>query len=234
MVVRAIVLALLRPFVALTVEGLDQVPRTGGFLLVANHLHNADPILIQAALKRPVHFMAKEELFRVPLISTIARLAGSFPVNRQRPGRAAIRHARELLAHGIPVGMFPEGTRSKTGQLATAYPGAGAIAVASRCPIAPVAIWGTERLPGGAGSGQRRRRSSRFDYRYSVTVRFGEPFDLSPALLEAPRASAAATAEIMAAIASILPPSYHGVYGGEVANQDDLAGSSSAPRSSAR
>lgn len=231
--VRAVVLLLVRLVLSLRVSGYEHVPSSGAFLLVANHLHNADPVLIQAVLTRPVHFMAKEELFRVPVVAQIVRLVGSFPVNRQRPGRAAIRQAQLLLHHGVPVGMFPEGTRSKSGQLAPAYAGAGAIAIAAGCPILPVAIVGTEQLPGGAGS-EYQRADSRRRLRPRVVIRFGEPFELPSAVLDSPRASAAATALMMARIASLLPAAYHGVYGETGTDQDGPAGASSSPRASAR
>lgn len=207
-VVRWLILLLMRPFVALTIEGLDEMPSSGAFLLVSNHLHNADPIILQAALRRPVHFMAKHELFRVPILSAIIRLVGSFPVNRQQPGRAAIGHAVALLAAGIPVGLFPEGTRSKTGKLGSAFSGAGLIAIKSDCLIVPVAISGTERLPGGATAGDRAHPPGWPLRRYSVVVQFGTPFVLSSKVRQEPRAATAATTEVMRRISAMLSPVY--------------------------
>jgi 1-acyl-sn-glycerol-3-phosphate acyltransferase len=211
-VVRWLILTLIRPVIALTIEDLDRVPEDGAFLLVANHLHNADPVLIMAALHRPVHFMAKQELFREPILALILRLVGAFSVDRDRPGRAAIRQAEVLLANDIPVGMFPEGTRSRTGLLGPAFAGAGLIAARSRQPIIPVAIWGTERLPGGAGAkslapGRRWPRS-----RYPVEIRFGEAFTLPPEVFDQRRPAIAATSMIMEKIASMLPDDYYRPY----------------------
>lgn len=206
--VRLALMAVLFPVVDLRIEGLNQVPPRGAFLLIANHLHNADPVMIQVALQRPVHFMAKQELFRVPVLKTIIELVGSFPVNRERPGRAAIRRAVSLLKSGIPIGMFPEGTRSKSGELGPAFPGAGLIAVESAVQILPVAIIGTEFLPGGS----KRRPSWRpgRPLRYRVTVRFGLLEPLPAAITSAPKSSAAATEFMMTRIAALLPPGFHG------------------------
>lgn len=210
-VVRWLLLHALRPFLDLTIEGLGNIPATGPFLFVANHAHNADPILLEIAVTRPVHFMAKQELFRNPILGWAIRRAGAFPVDRGRPDRAAIRHAEALLAQGIAAGMFPEGTRSKTGRLQPAFLGAGLIAVRSGVPILPAAIVGTEspslRQPNAGEPAQRRRR---------VTIRFGAPFAL-PTKIEGDRVTAAQATELMMTeIARLLPDAYRGVYAARV------------------
>lgn len=220
-VVRRLLLLVIRPFMDLTIEGLENVPASGPLLFVANHVHNADPILLEMAITRPVHFMAKQELFRNPVLAWLLRRAGAFPVDRGRPDRAAIRRAEALLAQGIAVGMFPEGTRSKSGRLQPAFPGAGLIAVRSGALILPAAIVGTENpslhqagARPGAGAGdpaQRRRR---------VAIRFGEPFSL-PAGSSGTRFSATqATELIMTEIARLLPVTHRGVYAAHVATPE--------------
>ena len=210
---RWLLLQIIRPFISLTVDGLERVPKTGSFLVVCNHLHNADPILLEMALPRPVHLMAKQELFRNPILGWLVRRTGAFPVNRGRADRAALRHAEALLRSGIPVGMFPEGTRSKSRSLQAAYPGAGLIALRSRAVILPAAIYGTEELPFNGDPASRSGAPNRRASRYRVTIRFGAPFAL-PTEVEGVRHGAAqASAILMAAIADLLPPAYRGVYG---------------------
>lgn len=219
-VVRQLLLWAIRPFLEFTIEGLENVPASGPVLFVANHAHNADPILLEMAMTRPVHFMAKQELFRNPLLAWLIRRAGAFPVDRGRPDRTAIRHAETLLAQGIAVGMFPEGSRSKSGRLQPAFPGAGLIAVRSGAPILPATIVGTEhpslRPPDAnpnakAGGPAQRRR---------VTIRFGAPFSL-PTEIDGARVNAAQATELMMTeIARLLPAAYRGVYAAHVGEPD--------------
>ncbi|MCS7051571.1 MAG: 1-acyl-sn-glycerol-3-phosphate acyltransferase, partial [Thermomicrobium sp.] len=122
---RLFVVPLLRLLIRFRIEGLEHVPRSGPALVAANHLHNADPVLIIAAFTRPVLFMAKKELFAVPLVRWFVRQSGAFPVDRGRPDRQALRQAEQLLREGMLVGIFPEGTRSVTGGLQPPHPGIG-------------------------------------------------------------------------------------------------------------
>ncbi|MDQ3653695.1 MAG: 1-acyl-sn-glycerol-3-phosphate acyltransferase [Chloroflexota bacterium] len=213
-VVRWFLLQAIRPFIKLTIDGLESVPRSGSFLFIANHLHNADPILLETAITRPVHFMAKKELFRSRLLASGLRLVGAFPVDRGRPDRAAIRRAEALLSHGIAVGMFPEGTRSKTGQLQPAFPGAGLIAVRSGMLILPACIAGTERLPLNGLKAQGRLTVAGPPFRrHEVTIRFGAPFALADDPAGGRMSAARATEQMMIEIARLLPEPYRGMYG---------------------
>src|SRR5919202_504397 len=117
------VLALLRLTIGFRIEGLENVPRDGGALVISNHLHNLDPILLVAAFPRPVQFMAKKEVFPVPVVGWIARQAGAFPIDRGAVDRAALRYAEGLLERGSLVGIFPEGTRSTTGGIRESHAG---------------------------------------------------------------------------------------------------------------
>lgn len=145
---------------AVRVEGLSHVPSSGPVILCANHRSWLDPPLVGAVVPRPVHFMAKEELFRHRLLAAFLRLLGAFSVRRHTPDRTAIRHALKLLGEGKIVGLFPEGTRSKTGRLGAAEPGAALLAIAAGAPVVPVGISGSYR-------------------RGQLVVRFGPPVDLS-------------------------------------------------------
>jgi 1-acyl-sn-glycerol-3-phosphate acyltransferase len=212
-VLRAFLLGLLRVVIGLRVEGLANVPRSGPILVAGNHLHNADPILVEIAMPRPLHFMAKKEVFGVPVISWFARSSGSFPVDRGKPDRSAIRAAQARLKDGIAVGMFPEGTRSVTRSLKAALPGAAMIAQLSGAPVLPVATTGSERLP---FNGTKARRGDGLPEpergHRGVRIRFGEPFTI-PREVDGRRLSHdEATERLMAEIVRLLPPDYRGVY----------------------
>jgi 1-acyl-sn-glycerol-3-phosphate acyltransferase len=128
------------------IEGLENVPEKGPVIIVANHVSNWDPIVIGCAVERQVHFMAKKELFEIPFLGFLISVLGSFPVDRGCVDRAAIRQTLKLLNQGEIVGIFPEGTRSKTGELLPPSPGAAYIALKAQVPICPVALLGTNKI----------------------------------------------------------------------------------------
>lgn len=208
---RLAVNAALRPLVGLRIDGWRRMPRRGPLLVVANHLHNVDPVVISAALPRPLYYMGKRELFTHPVGGWVSRQFGAFPVNRGTIDRAALRQARALLDEGLAVGLFPEGTRSTTGALGPVQPGVALLALQSGVPILPVAISGTESLPFDAKATGRPRRG-----RPRVRVAVGRPFTLPPRPA-ARRAGdreelVAATSRIMREVAALLPPAYRGAY----------------------
>lgn len=152
------------------VEGVENIPQTGGVLLVANHASYLDPPLLGSAASRPVHFMAKAELFKIPVLSWALPRVKAFPVRRGAADRSAIRTSIELLRQGEVVGIFPEGTRTPTGQLLPPQRGAGLIAVRAGVPVVPVGLVGTFR-PFGFRKGLPRINR--------LVVRFGKPIDVS-------------------------------------------------------
>ena len=212
-VLRTILRRLLRMLIGFRVEGLEHVPPTGPIIVAGNHLHNADPVLLEVAMPRPLHFMAKKELFGVPVISWLVRWTGSFPVDRVKADRSAIRNAEARLHHGIAVGMFPEGTRSGARALKAALPGAATLAQLTGAPVLPVAITGSERLPFN-GTKARRQGNHPDPVRghCGVRVRFGRPFTI-PREADGRRLTRdEATERLMAEIVRLLPPDYRGVY----------------------
>jgi 1-acyl-sn-glycerol-3-phosphate acyltransferase len=212
---RVLLLNLCRLLLGMRLVGAKNVPKTGPLLVVSNHLHNADPVLVSIACPRPLHFMAKEELLQVPVIGRIIRWGGSFPIARGKADRKAIRMAVARLDQGIAVGMFPEGTRSRTWQMNKALTGAGLVAIMGKAPIQPCAITGTERLPLNGSKGRKKQAREHFwQIRPRVTVVFGEPFELPETTADGKRLTPEAATEIMMQkIAALLPEDYRGVYG---------------------
>src|SRR5512147_2662787 len=119
----AIMRALFKTVMQMDVVGLDNFPPRGPVILAANHVTNFDVFPMQFALARPIFFMAKAELFRNPLMDVLLRNLSAFPVNRGEKDPWAMRQAAKVLKHGLLLGMFPEGKRSKGGGLGVAKTG---------------------------------------------------------------------------------------------------------------
>jgi 1-acyl-sn-glycerol-3-phosphate acyltransferase len=152
------------------VIGRENLPVEGGFILCANHVSYIDPPSITAASTRVLRFMAKSELFAIPLLGKIIAATGTFPVKRGAADRTAIRTAVELLQSGQVVCMFPEGKRSLTGHLLPPEPGVGVIALRAQMPVIPAALIGTARLLPPHSPFPRFSR---------IKVVFGKPIDYS-------------------------------------------------------
>jgi 1-acyl-sn-glycerol-3-phosphate acyltransferase len=122
--------------------GTENMPETGGVLLCTNHINNFDPPLVGVASPRDVHFMAKAELFSLPVLKHILPKVNAFPVKRGMSDKTALKTGMNLLKEGKVVGLFPEGTRSKTGEIGEGLAGAGFFALKSDAHIVPCAIVG--------------------------------------------------------------------------------------------
>jgi len=175
----------------------DNVPKTGAVIIAPNHVSYLDPPTAGSGYRRVTHFMAKQELFKIPVLGWLIKAVGSFPVKQHSADRNALRTALELLSKGEVVCIFPEGTRSLDGKLLPAQAGIGMIALKSRAPVVPVALIGTERvLPPHS-----------FFFHFSrVTVVYGRPMtfdDLYNRGLER-EAVEEVGRRIMSAIASLL------------------------------
>ncbi len=127
------------------VAGRENLPKEGAVLLCSNHVHWMDPVNMACAVDRQVNFMAKSELFAIPVFSKLLAWLHAYPVKRGKPDRGALRHTFRLLEERKVVGMFPEGTRSRTGKLGPAEPGLALIALKSQAVICPAAITGDYR-----------------------------------------------------------------------------------------
>lgn len=134
---------ILYPIFQYKVIGKENFPTDGGVLLCSNHISNLDPPTVGVAAPRQVHFMAKEELFSAPVIGKIIPHVHAFPVKRGMNDRQALRKGLSILKDGKVVGLFPEGTRSKTGELGKGLAGAGFFALRSKAHIVPCAIIGS-------------------------------------------------------------------------------------------
>ena len=137
-------------FCHLKVYGKENLPKDGKpFVVMPNHLSNLDPPLVSAALKIFIAYMAKEELYSVPIISFLIKILVAFSVNREKVEKTTIKAAKEIIEKGWCVGIFLEGTRSKTpGVLGIPNVGAAYIANLTGVPILPVGIIGSDKTFG--------------------------------------------------------------------------------------
>jgi 1-acyl-sn-glycerol-3-phosphate acyltransferase len=144
------------------VKGLSHIPRKGGFILASNHESNIDPVLLPVVCPRRMRFLAKDSLFRNPVLGFLIRFGGGIPVRRASADRQALTSVLDQLEKGVPVLMFPQGTRGGE----RIQPGVAFLAIKSAKPVIPVYIEGTAKvLPKGA----------RFPRRSGVRVVFGKP-----------------------------------------------------------
>jgi len=145
---RLICVLFMKVLFRLRVHGAENIPGRKPFIVCSNHLSWFDPVAVGVAIpgRYKVHFMAKRELFVNSLVGFLLRRLGAFPLNREDADYSAIKRAYQLLQNGQVLGLFPEGSRSKTGKLQKPYNGTALIAVRSGVPILPVAIVGPYRL----------------------------------------------------------------------------------------
>lgn len=137
----------------LRVVGKENIPKEGGLIVAVNHISYLDPPLVGVALwpQRKLHYIAKTELFKIPILGFILRLVNAFPVKRGKPDRVALKRAIELLERGEAVCIFPEGTRSRDGRLQKPELGISLLVLRSGAPVLPVAVINTDKaLPRGA------------------------------------------------------------------------------------
>ncbi|GIQ71045.1 1-acyl-sn-glycerol-3-phosphate acyltransferase [Xylanibacillus composti] len=169
----------------LSVHGRDHIPEQGPIILCSNHISNLDPPLVGLPLTRRVHFMAKEELFKVPVLGYLIRAVGAFPVKRGGVSKESIKTALTLLKQGKVLGIFPEGTRRS--QDGAAKRGAAVLALRAHAQVVPVAIVG------------------RYKVFSKLAIYYGEPLDLSDCKDEEGNPSPdLATEKIMQAIQALL------------------------------
>ena len=128
------------------IHGVENLPKEGPVIIVSNHVSIWDPVVAACSVPRDVSFMAKEELFANPLLGGIFRRLGAFPVKRGQGDTSAIRNSLKVLKEEKVLGLFPEGTRSKTGAMQKGFPGMILLMEKSQAPIVPVRVNGTQNL----------------------------------------------------------------------------------------
>lgn len=147
------------------VYGAEHVPRQGPLVVVSNHASDFDPPILSCCVGRPVAYMAKEELFRVPVLKQAIQLYGAYPVKRGSADRSAIRAALASLEQSWAAGVFITGTRTPDGRVSNPKLGAAMIAAKAQAPMLPVSLWGTQDII---------RKPSAVPHPVPITVRIGE------------------------------------------------------------
>ena len=121
------------------VSGEQNVPAEGGLVVASNHRSYLDPPLLGTWFPRPIHFMAKQELFKMPILGPLISAVHAFPVDRDAADIGSVRRALRILKEGGAIGIFPEGTRNVSGE-AEYKGGAVLLAATAHCPVVPVAL----------------------------------------------------------------------------------------------
>ena len=182
----------------------ERVPLSGPVILASNHASFLDPPLTGAALSRPLRYLARDTLFRFPILRSVLRSWNVVPVDRDGGGAAGLRQILDALHSGHAVIIFPEGTRTRDGHLQPAHSGVGLIVLKSDAPVVPVRVFGTFEAYG---------RRLRFPRPKRVAVKYGEPMHFARLRQESRSCSKARlreiyqeiSEEIMAAVARLEP-----------------------------
>ena len=142
----SVVSPLLHTYFRVKIYGAENVPQLGGAIAVSNHASYIDPPLLSNCVRRPVAFMAKEELFKTPVLKQAIELYGAYPVKRSAGDRAALRAATIALESGWIAAIFLQGTRSDDAKITDPKLGAAWIAAKTQVPLLPISLWGTEKV----------------------------------------------------------------------------------------
>jgi len=199
------------------VNGLENIPQTGSYIVAANHLGWVEAPVLLLTFPRWIHFMTKAETLQNPYLGPVTRQMGMFPVRREELDLQALRTAAGLLKAGEVLGMMPEGTRGRRGgeeALKEAKEGTILIGYKTKVPIVPVAVWGPENvfsLIEEKGVGLRELACFQ---KPPINVNIGKVFEehlqVGPILRREERNQLAT--ELMLRIKDLLPTEYHGIY----------------------
>ena len=182
----------------------EHVPLTGPVILASNHASFLDPPLIGSSLRRDINYLARESLFRFPIMGSVLRSWKVVPVDRDGGGARGLKAILDRLLAGGAIILFPEGTRTTDGKLQKARSGIGLTVIKSTAPVIPVRVFGTFEAHGRHLTIPRPRR---------VVVKYGQPLDFAKFRAEAKTCSKqrlkeiyqATADEIMAAITRLEP-----------------------------
>ena len=182
----------------------ERVPAEGPVILAANHASYIDPLLVGAGLPRELNYLARDSLFHYPVLATVLRAVNVVPVDREGASPAGLKAILDRLLAGAGIVLFPEGTRTRDGQLQRARSGLGFIVIKSNAPVVPVRVFGTY---------EAFSRHVRLPRPFHVTVKYGQPLDFAQLRAEAQHCAKArlkeiypqVAGEIMAAIAALKP-----------------------------
>ncbi|MEB3125747.1 MAG: lysophospholipid acyltransferase family protein [Synechococcales bacterium] len=147
------------------IYGAERIPQSQPLIVVSNHASDFDPPIVSCCIRRPVAFMAKEELFRIPGLRQAIMLYGAYPVSRGTTDRQAIRQAIHYLHQGWATGIFLQGTRTADARITHPKLGAALIAAKTQVPLLPVSLWGTQAI---------MRKGNPLPHPVPITVRIGE------------------------------------------------------------
>ncbi|MFB6357011.1 MAG: lysophospholipid acyltransferase family protein [bacterium] len=150
--------------------GTRHVPDDSGAVIATNHASNLDPLLVNVDIPRPLFYMAKKSLHEIPLFGPLIRHFYAFPVRRGGADRKAIRHAVDIIKAGNLLLMFPEGTRTRNGELQRPRRGIGKIVDDSGCPVVPGYLDGSFRA---------MKPGDWFPKPVHTSIRFGEPLNFA-------------------------------------------------------
>jgi len=169
-------------------EGAEQVPSSGPLIVACNHASYMDPVALGVACPRPLAYMAKIELFSLPILGPLIRRLNAYPVDRSASPIAGMKRSIEMLRQGKAIGIFPQGTRVRNGE-GNIYEGVALLASLGKAPVVPARITGSDEA-------LRLRQ---------IKVAFGPPLRLPPDRKASREDLANFTAEIMRAIRELAP-----------------------------
>src|ERR1051325_167666 len=171
----------------------ERVPPRGPVILASNHASFIDPPLVGSGLKREINYLARESLFRFPVVGAVLRAVNSVPVDRDGGGAKGVKAILGRLLDGGGIILFPEGTRTRDGRLQPARSGIGLTVIKSDAPVVPVRVFGTFEAYG---------RHARFPRPHPIAVKYGRPLRFERLRAEARTCSKARLKEIYQQIAN--------------------------------
>jgi 1-acyl-sn-glycerol-3-phosphate acyltransferase len=187
--VKSLVLVVAKVWFRLSVNGRENLPASGAFVICPIHRSYLDTLVVGAAFDRRIRFMGKDSLWKARWIAPLLSTLGGFPVSRGTADREALKRSSQVLADGEPLVLFPEGERKSGAIIQPLFDGAAYLATKARVPIVPVGIGGSERA---------MRKGSNFVRPVKIHIEIGTPIDVVSRLSETGRVPRRAIDDITA------------------------------------